>query len=80
MWAPEGIVHSAWAELYTDATTLAMVDVASNADGRLEVFGVDPEGHIPPYLGDAAEQRLGRVDGQPSWPATNDHLMSRRLE
>jgi hypothetical protein len=46
MWAPEGIVQSAWAELYTDANTLAMLDAASNADGRLEVFGVNAQGRI----------------------------------
>ena len=35
-----------WSELYTDADTLAMLDMASNADGRLEVFGVNTFGQI----------------------------------
>jgi peptide methionine sulfoxide reductase MsrB len=35
-----------WAELYSDNDNLAMLDVANNADGRLEVFGVNAEGHI----------------------------------
>jgi pimeloyl-ACP methyl ester carboxylesterase len=35
-----------WKELYTDADNLAMLDVASNADGRLEVFGVNVLGQI----------------------------------
>jgi hypothetical protein len=35
-----------WSELYTDKDQLAMLDVARNADGRLEVFGVNGQGHI----------------------------------
>jgi C1A family cysteine protease len=46
MWAPEGIVASGWAELYSDADTLTTVDVGRNQDGRLEVFGVNAAGNI----------------------------------
>ena len=35
-----------WAELYSNTDSLVMLDVASNADGRLEVFGVNAQGHI----------------------------------
>ena len=30
-----------WAELYSDSDNLRMLDVGRNADGRLEVFGVN---------------------------------------
>jgi Tectonin domain/Papain-like cysteine protease AvrRpt2 len=35
-----------WSELYTDNDSLTMLKVAANADGRLEVFGVNGQGHI----------------------------------
>ena len=42
---PRGWVGG-WSELYSDNDNLAMLDVARNADGRLEVFGVNAQGHI----------------------------------
>ena len=35
-----------WRELYSDIESMAMLDVAANADGRLEVFGVASSGTI----------------------------------
>ena len=37
---------SAWELLYTTNNNLAMLDVANNQDGRLEVFGINPAGNI----------------------------------
>ena len=41
-WAPAGT----WAELYTSGDNLKMLGVGRNADGRLEVFGVNSAGLI----------------------------------
>jgi hypothetical protein len=35
-----------WGELYTNADSLLTLDVARNADGRLEVFGINQAGRI----------------------------------
>jgi hypothetical protein len=35
-----------WAELYKDTDNLATLDVANSADGRIEVFGVNTQGHV----------------------------------
>ena|SRR5436305_1248702 len=44
MWAPEGIFG--WSELYRDSDQLVSVRVGANADGRLEVLGVNAQGRI----------------------------------
>ena len=38
---PNGGWAGGWAELYNDNDNLTSLRVASNADGRLEVFGVN---------------------------------------
>jgi hypothetical protein len=43
--ATKGWVNG-WGELYTGNDRLVMLDVAKNADGRLEVFGVGPDERI----------------------------------
>ena len=43
---PNGGWANGWAELYSDSDNLRMLDVGRNADGRLEVFGVNSAGNI----------------------------------
>ena len=53
-----------WSELYTNNDSLTSLRVMPNADGRLEVFGINAQGPYLAHLADRAEQRMGRQLGR----------------
>jgi hypothetical protein len=66
-----------WSELYSDNDNLAMLDVARNADGRLEVFGVNAQGHI--WHTWQVQPNNGWVGGWSELYSDNDNLTSLRV-
>jgi hypothetical protein len=71
-----------WSELYTENDNLKMLRVVPNADGRLEVFGVNAQGHIwhtwqtapsNGWIGDSKYLHLAeqyQVESEWCWSAT----------
>ena len=75
--ATKGWVNG-WGELYTGNDRLVMLDVAKNADGRLEVFGDWPGRAHLAHLADGAERRLGGRLGRALQPQRPAHVAAGR--